>query len=190
MTQSLIIAGRRGFLAGGAVISASALALLAGNDALAAKQPGDAKADIGILNVAVGLEHEGIAAYEVALGSGLLNAQNAGLARKFQADHKVHNEMLFAAIRKLGGEPVKSKSIDEYVKELKIDQLKNETDVLDLAARLELGATNAYLGIVTAFKDPQFGKLVARLASEEATHFALLNFGLGRPLTSTMSFGA
>jgi hypothetical protein len=72
----------------------------------------------------------------------------------------------------------------------KVDQLKNEEDVLSLAARLELGATNAYLGVIPAFKDSALAKIAGRLAAEEATHFALLNFDLGRPFAPTMSFGA
>ena len=61
--------------------------------------------------------------------------------------------------------------------------------MLDLAARLELGATNAYLGVITAFKDPALGKIAARLAADEASHFALLNFDLKRPLPKALSFG-
>jgi hypothetical protein len=53
--------------------------------------------------------------------------------------------------------------------------------VLDLAARLELGATNANLCVVTAFNDLTLGKIAARLAADEAGHLALLNLDLKRP---------
>jgi rubrerythrin len=171
-------------------LSAGAVALLGGHDAFAAGKPADIKNDLAILNVAVGLEHEGIAAYAIALKSGLLNAQHVIAATKFQDDHKQHNDALFATIRKLGGTPVESKSLEAYAKELKVDQLKNEDDVLDLAARLELGATNAYLGVITAFKDPGLGKIAARLAADEAAHFALLNLDLKRPFSKALAFGA
>jgi hypothetical protein len=111
-------------------------------------------------------------------------------ATKFQDDHRQHNDALIAAIRKLGGTPVAAKSLDEYAKELKVDLLKNEDDVLDLAARLDLGATNAYLGLITVFKDPTLGKIAARLAADEAAHFALLNFDLKRPFSKALAFGA
>ena len=62
--------------------------------------------------------------------------------------------------------------------------------MLDLAARLELGATNAYLGVITAFNDPALGKIAARLAADESAHFALLNFDLKRPLSKAFAFGA
>ena len=157
---------------------------------MAAGKPVNIQNDLAILNAAVGLEHEGIGAYAIALKSGLLNAQHVVAATQFQSDHKQHNGALIAVIRKLGGKPVEAKTLDEHAKGLKVDQLKNEDEVLDLAARLELGATNAYLGVLTAFKDPALGKLVARQAADEAAHFALLNFDLKRPFSKALAFGA
>ena len=182
---------RRLFLGANALaLSAGAVALLGGQEALAAGNPVDTRNDLSILNVAVGLEYEGINAYAIALKSGLLSAQHVAVATKFQDDHKQHNDALIATIRKLGGEPVQAKTLDDYAKALKVDQLMNENDVLDLAARLELGATNAYLGVITVFKDPVLGKIAARLAADEASHFALLNFDLKRPLPKALAFGA
>lgn len=172
------------------LLSASAVALLGGKDVLAAGKPADVKSDIAILNVAVGLEYEGIAAYAIALQSGLLSPSHVKAATKFQDDHKAHNDALIGTIKKMGGAPVEGKSIAEYAKALEVDKLKNEDDVLSLAARLELGATNAYLSVIPALKDSQLAKIAGRLAAEEATHFALLNFDLKRPFAPTMSFGA
>lgn len=172
------------------LLSASAVALLGGKDVLAAGKPADVKSDIAILNVAVGLEYEGIAAYAIALQSGLLSPSHVKAATKFQDDHKAHNDALIGTIKKMGGTPVEGKSIAEYAKALEVDKLKNEDDVLSLAARLELGATNAYLSVIPALKDSQLAKIAGRLAAEEATHFALLNFDLKRPFAPTMSFGA
>ena len=172
------------------VLSASAVALLGGKDVLAAGKPADVKSDIAILNVAVGLEYEGIAAYAIALQSGLLSPSHVKAATKFQDDHKAHNDALIGTIKKMGGTPVEGKSIADYAKALEVDKLKNEDDVLSLAARLELGATNAYLSVIPALKDSQLAKIAGRLAAEEATHFALLNFDLKRPFAPTMSFGA
>jgi Ferritin-like domain len=191
MSTNLITPSRRLFMGSSATtLSAGALALLGGNAALAAVSPTDIKSDIAILNVAVGLEYEGINAYAIALKSGLLNAAHTVAATKFQDDHKLHNDALIGTIRKLGGTPVEAKTLDEYMKALKVDQLKNEEDVLSLAARLELGATNAYLGVITAFKDPALGKIAARLAADEVSHFALLNFDLKRPFSKAFAFGA
>ena len=62
--------------------------------------------------------------------------------------------------------------------------------MLDLAARLELEATNANLGVITVFNDPTLGKIVARLPADEVGHFALLNLDLKRPSSKAFAIGA
>lgn len=182
---------RRRMLAGttGLVLSAGAVALLA-NESTAQTMMTVAPGDVAILNVAVGLEYEGIYAYGLALKSGLLKANAVKAATKFQDDHKRHNDILIGTIRDFGGEPVKEKAEAEYARALKFDQMKSQEDVLDLAARLELGATNAYLGVIPSFKDAQLAKVAGRLAADEASHWALLNFDLGRPFMVALGFGA
>jgi rubrerythrin len=175
--------------ASASVLSAGAIALL-GGARVAQAQGRTSSGDVGILNVAVGLEYEGIGAYAIALKSGLLEADIAAVASKFQDDHKRHNDALISAIRGLGGEPVQPKTETDYAKALGVDRLKSQQDVLDLAARLELGATNAYLGVIPSFADVQLAKVAARLAADEAAHYALLNFTLGRPLPEALGFGA
>lgn len=180
---------RRQVLAGASMLSAGAVALL-GGARIARAQSTNSPGDIRILNVAVGLEYEGIGAYSIALKSGLLEPAIVAVAMKFQEDHKRHNDALIAAVRGLGGRPVEPKTEAEYARALQVDRLKNQQDVLDLAARLELGATNAYLGVIPSFTDVQLGKVAARLAADEAAHFALLNYTLGRPLPEALGFGA
>ena len=182
---------RRLFLGTNAIaLSAGAIALLGGCDAFAAGKPADIKNDLAILNVAVGLEHEGINAYQLGIKSGLLQPNVVVVATKFQDDHKAHRDALIETILKMGGKPVEEKLLADYAKALKIDTLKSQDDVLDLAARLELGATNAYLGVIPAFKDSALAKIAGRLAADEAVHFALLNFDLKRPLPKAFAFGA
>jgi rubrerythrin len=183
---------RRLLLTGGSqlVLTASAVALLGSKDALAASKGGGTAGDVSILNVALGLEHEGINAYALGAKSGLLSADVTPVALKFQDDHKKHRDALEATIRKLGGSPVAEKSMAEYAKSLHAETLKNQTDVLELAARLELGATNAYLGVIPAFKDSALAKIAGRLAADEAAHFSLLNYVLKHPLPAALYFGA
>lgn len=185
------VLSRRHVLAGASasMLSAGAVALLGGARSAHA-QSTNSPGDVRILNVAVGLEYEGIGAYAIALKSGLLEPAIAAVATKFQDDHKRHNDALIAAIRSLGGDPVQPKAEADYARALEVDRLKNQQDVLALAARLELGATNAYLGVIPSFSDVQLGKVAARLAADEAAHFALLNYTLGRPLPPALGFGA
>lgn len=183
---------RRAFLRGTstAVLSAGAVLLLAGRDAGAASSTKSSAGDVGILNVALGLEHQGINAYTLGAQSGLLQKPVLDIALKFQADHKVHRDLLIGAIGKLGGKAVEEKPLDIYAKALNASQLKTQEDVLRLARSLELGATNAYLGVVPSFKDHALAQVAARLAADEVAHWAILNNALGMPLPAAMLFGA
>ena len=60
--------------------------------------------------------------------------------------------------------------------------------MLDLAARLELEATDANLGVITVFNDPTLDKIVARLPADEVGHFEPLNLDLKRPSSKAFAF--
>ncbi len=173
-------------------LSAAAVGLLAGTAGLARAQSSSAtSADVGILNVALGLEHEAINAYQLGAGSGLLSKPVLDVAVAFQSHHKAHRDALVATIQKLGGTPVAEKKLDEYAAALGAASLKNQTDVLMLAARLELGAVNAYLGVIPSFKDNKLGQVAARLAADETMHWTALSQVLGRMLPAgALTFGA
>ncbi len=102
----------------GGVLSAAAVALLAGNDVMAAAhaQKMDMSKDVGILNVALGLEHEAINAYQLGAGSGLLQKPVLDVAVQFHGHHKTHRDALIANIQKLGGNPVAEIKLEDYAK--------------------------------------------------------------------------
>jgi rubrerythrin len=187
---------RRIFVTGAAkaTLSAGALALLAGNGALAAKNSmADSGNDINILNVALDLEHEAIAAYQIGAESGLLQKPVLEVAVLFQGHHKTHRDALLATIEKLGGKPVMAKSADEYKasSKLKVASIKDQGGVLLLAQRLELGAVNAYLGVIPAFGDRELAKIAGRLAADETMHYTALTQALGSSLPAgALSYGA
>lgn len=191
MKPNVTPTARRQFLRGTGTLSAAALALLAGRDVLAANHAANPAKDVDILNVALGLEHEAINAYQLGAGSGLLQKPVLDVAVQFQGHHKTHRDALMATIQKLGGKPVAEKSLDAYAKALGAASLKSQADVLDLAARLELGATNAYLSVIPAMGDRELAKVAARLAADETMHFTVLTGALGRALPpGALSFGA
>ncbi len=190
-TAQPLIASRRSFMGSAGMLSAGAVALLAGKDSLAQAMGGDMSKDVAILNVALGLEHEAINAYQLGAMSGLLQKPVLDIAVSFQSHHKGHRDALIATIQKMGGTAVAEKKIDDYAKALKTDTLKNQGDVLDLAARLELGAINAYLGVIPAFGSKDLAKIAGRLAADETMHYSILTNALGRPLPAgALSFGA
>lgn len=188
---SLPSVARRSFMSRTGTLSAVAVAMLAGKEALAQGMGADTSGDLQILNVALGLEHEAINAYQLGAASGLLQKSVLDVAVQFQGHHKSHRDALIATIQKLGGKPVMEMKLDDYARALKADTLKNQADVLSLAARLELGATNAYLGVIPAFGSKELAKVAARLAADETMHYTVLTQALGRALPAgALSFGA
>lgn len=216
--SSLIIPqfSRRDLLVKGSKLSAASIAILAGassvltraafaQDAAAtaasttssapAAAPAAAPAssgnkDVDILNVALGLEHQGIGAYQVGADSGLLKQPALNIALLFQSHHKAHRDALTAAIQKLGGTPVVALSTADYAKQLNASALKTQDDILKLALNLELGATNAYISVIPTFEDHDLAKLSARLVADESMHWTALASTLGQPLpANAMMFG-
>jgi rubrerythrin len=168
---------RRAFLGeSGLLLSASAIALLAGSEALAADQKKtDGGNDVAILNSALGSEREAIAAYQLGADSGLLEPAVKLVALKFQGHHKAHADLLAATVSKLGGHPVEARKKYDFPTE----KLKNQTDVLRFAAQLEQGAVSAYLGAVPAFGNRDLAHAAASILGDEAMHWAILRNVLG-----------
>lgn len=188
---------RRAFLrgAGTATLSATAIALLAGCSTSAeagpAKAAGSTQQDVSILNTALGLEHEAITAYQLGAESGLLQKPVLDVAVQFQSHHKTHRDALMDAIVKMGGKPVEAKKQAEYATALNAAALKNQTDVLRLAARLERGAANAYIGAIPSFSSTGLAQVAARLAADETMHWTALSGVLGDTLPAgALTFGA
>jgi rubrerythrin len=175
--------GRRKLLrvSGASLLSATAVALLAGCERMAgqAQAQTNPAGDVQILNVALGLEHEAISAYSIAAGSGLVTKAVLPVAVTFQSHHKEHRDALIATIRKLGGSPVAAKPDAEVAKALNASSLKNQTDVLRLAQKLERGAAYAYLGVIPSFSDKGLSQVSAKLASDETGHWMVLSQALG-----------
>lgn len=185
-----LMASRRRFLGTTGTLSAVAVAMLAGREALAQGMGNDPAKDVSILNVALGLEHEAINAYQLGAGSGLLQKPVLDVALLFQSHHKAHRDALIATIQKMGGKPVAEAPMQTYAESLKAATLKSQADVLALAARLELGATNAYLGVIPAFESRDLAKVAGRLAADETMHYTALSSALGRPLPgNALTFG-
>lgn len=176
-----LIASRRTLLSGTgkASLSAVAVALIAGCESMAASTSSNADpaGDIAVLNTALGLEHEAIAAYQVGAESGLLTPGVLKVAVGFQSDHKQHADILMSTVVKLGGEPVAMMNMSDYA--FPVDQLKSEADVLRFAAGLEQGATSAYLGAVPVFENRELAQAAASILGNEAQHWSILLSALG-----------
>ncbi len=139
----------------------------------------DAKKDIEILNRSLGGEYFGIAAYQAAMGTGLLEDGVRAVAENFQGDHRQHAQRIQEAIIGLGGDPIKTKTWEQYASEFPPPPLKSQADVLRYAASLEKSAAIASVASVARFSSPELALLAASIAGVEAMHWSALLGALG-----------
>lgn len=178
-TEQDTVATRRNFLKKGGAMGLAAVAL-----GLVDVQPGWASmvstseaGDARILNVALGLEYEAIAAYTVGAKSGLLKRPVLKVALQIQGQHKAHAEALEGAIRSMGARAVSAKPIGAY--DFPVSKLHNQADVLRFAAGLEHAAAMAYLGAVPEFHNRALSNTAASIMGDETMHWAVLRGALG-----------
>lgn len=179
------ISSRRGFMrgAGTTMLSAAAVGVLGGAHTAAGASV--TSGDVDILNIALGLEHEAIDAYQIGAESGLLQQAVLGVAVAFQSHHKAHRDALIGAINQMGGAPVEAKTRAEYAAALNVAAITGQADILRLAQRLERGAANAYLSVIPSFDNRDLAQVAGKLASDETAHWALLSNVLGDALPVT-----
>jgi len=174
------ILSRRGILVASAAAGvAGALGIPAIADLAIAASPRDKRNDIKILNNALYYEHQAIWAYDFAAGK--LTNTNVGkavlaLALRNQADHKKHRDALTAAIRSLGGTPVRAESsydVSSYIKN-KEGNVDSDVNIAKLALALETDAAIAYATEVGKLKTPALITAGASIGSTESAHAAAI----------------
>src|SRR5215469_4927600 len=102
-------ATRRGIVTrSAATLSAAGLFALLGASG-SARATANPSQDVALLNAAIALEHEGIAAYQLGAESKLLQPAVLSVAVTFQGHHKQHRDDLSAAVKRLGGTPAAAK---------------------------------------------------------------------------------
>lgn len=186
-----MLQSRRSLFKTGGTLSVASLSLLLGASVAgcADAQPQEQGQDVQLLNAAIALEHEGIAAYTIAAGSGLLQPAVVDVGVKFRGHHQRHRDELIRAVQDLGGVPVEASPESDYVTQLNVATLHDQADVLRLALGLERGAANAYLGLIPSL-GADYHQIAARMAGDEAFHAAILANALGEPIpTEGLIFG-
>ncbi len=139
----------------------------------------DVTNDIEIMNAALGGEYFGIAAYQAAMGTGLLAEEVTNVASRFQNDHRQHAQHIREAIIRLGGSPIESRTWDEYAAESPPPPLESQADVLRYAAYLESSGASASVASVSELTSPELARLAASIAGVEAMHWSVLLGALG-----------
>lgn len=179
-TQIVSNPTRRGFIRQASLMSLGAIAAVSlahSHPAAAAMASKSELDDIAILNTALALEYQAIAAYQAGAESNLLQKPVLDVAVKFQSHHRAHAGVLTDTIKKIGGTPVMAQAVDDYG--FPLDKLKSQADVLRFAAGLEKGAANAYLGAVPVFHNRALAKAAASILGDETMHWAVLLHALG-----------
>lgn len=139
----------------------------------------DTKKDIETLNASLGGEYFGIAAYQAAIGTGLLEEGVREVAEKFQGDHKRHAKRIQEAITGLGGDPIKTKTWEEYAAEYPPPPLTSQADILAYAASLEKSGASATVASLAKLTSPELIVMAASIGGVEAMHWSTLLGALG-----------
>jgi rubrerythrin len=178
--ESLDVTTRRDFMRAAAMAGVSASVLFGGPTIALA---GDKEKDVAIMNVALGLEHQAIAAYMAGAGTKLLSDPVLQVAVKFMKQHQEHRDALAKTIKAFGGKPVEAKAnydVAKIASEVGVKELKTEADIVTLAMKLEAQATSAYYGAIPGIASKDVLKAAVSIMADEAQHTALLRQALGQ----------
>ena len=165
----------RGALAAGAFYGASAVTPFV-SQALAAEGGGDAE----ILNFALTLEYLEADFYTVKGQQVGLSGQAKAYAKAFGDEETAHVEALIAAIRQLGGSPVKKPRF--------VFPATSESSFLTLASVLENTGVGAYNGAAPALKSKQVLAAAGSIVQIEARHAAAIDLLIGKSPTPNRGF--
>jgi bacterioferritin (cytochrome b1) len=128
--------------------------------------------DVDVLNQTLAVEFFGIAAYDAALSTGLLDGPTADAARAFRSDHMKHRDLVIEAIMAKGGTPVSPRAADDYAKAY--PPLTTANAIVAYAIELEAAAARAYIASVPEYEDRSLALLGAEIGGVEAQHWAVL----------------
>lgn len=137
--------------------------------------------DVVILRTASSIEELAIAAYQIAIDSGLVKTAAIGDAAKlFQSQHREHSALFQAETKRAGGTPF-DKPNPAVLAALKptIDALKDEMGIIKLAFDLETAAAQTYQSNVGVVIDPKLNAALMSVGGVEARHAAILAGVLG-----------
>lgn len=178
-TNPKTVSRRQVLRAGGLSVAAGVVA--SAMPAVAAKEVRYA-GDLAILNVALGLEHQAIAAYDAGAKSKLLNADQLKLAVSFQNDHKRHRDALTKFITRFGGTPVAPKPAYDF------GTITSATDIVKLAQSLEDGAMGAYLANAGNLVNREILNAAVPILEDEVRHNTVFKQLLGMDVTARLKY--
>jgi len=147
-----------------------------GNTMVPGSTVATAAGDIVLLRTASSIENLAVAAYQLAIDSGLVKtAAVADAAKLFQGHHRQHAELFQSTTKNMGGSPFTDPN-PAVMAQLKptIDALKDEQGVLMLALTLERAAAATYQAGVGTVLDATLNTALMSVGGVEARHAAVL----------------
>jgi hypothetical protein len=132
--------------------------------------------DVVMLRTISSLENLAVAAYQIAIDSGLVTTPAVGDAAKlFQSHHMEHAQFFQSATKNAGGEPFTEPN-PAVLAQLQptIDALMDEQGVIQLALDLERAAAASYQSGVGVVTDTSLNKALMSVGGVEARHAAVL----------------
>lgn len=165
----------RGTLAAGAVYGVSAVTPFV-SQALAQTDSGD----VEILNFALTLEYLESDFYKVKGAQVGLSGQAKTYAEQFGAEEAEHVAALTAAIKQLGGTPVKKPTF--------VFPVTDEPTFLALASTLENTGVGAYNGAAPSLQSKQVLAEAGGIVQVEARHAAAIDLLIGKSPTPNGGF--
>jgi hypothetical protein len=189
------VPNRRQFLRiGGVTIAGAALIAACGDDSttpastgttaapgttMAPSTTGGGSMDLTLAKTAASLEALAIAAYDTAIGSGLVKTAAIGDAAKlFQSHHKAHLDALNALIEQNGAKAVTepNAAVKTAIVDPAVAAAKAEADIVALAFTLEDAAAQTYVFAATQLSAPELRSTIMTIGGVEARHRAILAF--------------
>jgi hypothetical protein len=165
----------RGALAAGAFYGTASVAPFV-SQALAATGSGD----VEILNFALTLEYLEADFYTVKGRQVGLSGQAKAYATSFGAEESEHVSALIAAIKQLGGTPVKKPRF--------VFPVTSESSFLELASVLENTGVGAYNGAGPSLQSKQVLASAGSIVQIEARHAAAIDLLIGKTPTPNQGF--
>ncbi len=136
-----------------------------------------AEDDAELLNAALVLEQRGVTLYEAAAER--LNGESAESAREFAEQEADHAAALRREIEALGATPAEPRSDERHGRELGLEKIESDEELIQLAVDLQNAAVAVYVEGVASLSSPELRQLAFEIGANSAAQVSLLLGELG-----------
>lgn len=152
--------------------AAGASAGLAGCESDRPATTDEGRGDVELLNDALELEYSAVAAYGAQ--PEFLGDQLREVVREFAGQAAERVEVLTGLVEELGATPLERAPAGEYLDEVGLDTVDDETAFVRVAIDLENAAIAGYTDSVAELSDPDLRRVFYELTGNSAAHISVL----------------